>query len=105
MTTDSDWNIFKTIKEKALDRYCERALDNVEKTLWNTQESHHQRLMKLFEQIQETKAQLDEIFEGHSQSRVYFQLLLMRREGLVEDAELDGLSEEILSFTNPDKDK
>lgn len=105
MTTESDWEIFKKIRETALDRYCERALDNVEKTIWNSKESNHQRFLDLYALMNEADEKFSEIFDGHSQSKVYYQLLLMRREGLVDDDELEGLSEAILEFTDPDKDK
>ena len=104
MTTNSDWEIFKVIKEKALDRYCERSLENVEKMIWNSKASNQQRFHDLFDLMQESNVKLGDIFDGHSQSKAYFQLLLMRREGLVEDEELEGLTEEILAFSDPDKD-
>lgn len=104
MTTDSDWKIFKKIKEKALDKYCERALEHVEKTIWNSDATNQERFLALFDFMQESNTKLGDIFDAHSRSRAFFQLLLMRREGLVEDEDLEGLTEEILEFTNPEKD-
>lgn len=104
MTTDSDWEIFKEIKEKAKTRYCERALENVEKTIWNSEATHQERFLDLYVLMIEAEKKMNDIFDVHDPSRIFFQLLLMRREGLVEDDDLEGLSEEILEFSNPEKD-
>jgi len=101
MMKESDWKKFKTVKALALDRFCANALAAFEEALHNSDMTNHQRYLHLYRLVDETDERLGSIFNGHSRSRALLQLLQMRNEGLVEDHELEGISDEFLESTRP----
>ena len=98
---ESDWKKFKKIKERALERFCAEALAEFEEAIRQEGLSNHERYLSLYKLVQDTDKRLSALFDGHSRSRAEQQLFLMRCEGLVEDHELDGMSDEFLKSTEP----
>jgi len=98
---ESDWKKFKKIKEQALDRFCAKALAEFEKTLHNADMTNHERYLHLYRLVDETDNRLGSLFNGHSRSSALIQLLLIRNEGLVDNHELEGMSDEFLESTTP----
>jgi len=47
----ADWNQFKVVREHALERLCERALNNLVKTASDDSESHHERYLQVYKKI------------------------------------------------------
>ena len=89
---ESDWKKFKKIKERALERFCSEALAEFEGAIRKEGLSNHERYLSLYKLVQDADKRLSILFDGHSRSRAELQLFLMRREGLVEDHELEGIS-------------
>ncbi|MGM0553693.1 MAG: hypothetical protein ACQETK_07840 [Pseudomonadota bacterium] len=101
MIKESDWKRFSRLKETALDRYCERALANCRATMEQEARSNHDRFLDLYEQLLEANKRLAFIFDGHARSKALDQFRCMRREGLVEDAELEAFTTEFVEETRP----
>ncbi len=97
--TESDWKEFKDIKEKALERFCDRALVEIKHAIDCENISSHDRYLKIYNLVENTDKRLATIFNGLSRSKATMQLLLIRNEGLVKEAELENLSEEFLMLT------
>jgi hypothetical protein len=45
---ESDWKVFRELREVALERLCERILDEVATVISNSDRTHHQRFGELF---------------------------------------------------------
>lgn len=98
---ESDWQIFKKIKELALERFCAEALADFEEAIAKDDLSNHERYLYLYKLVENSDKQLSILFDGHSRSKAQLQLALIRSEGLVEDHELGGLSDDLLKSTRP----
>lgn len=81
--SESDWKKFKIVKKKALDRFCSKALSEFQDVIANSDESNHSKYLKLYGLVINTDKRLAKIFDNHSRSKAHIQLLLIRREGLV----------------------
>ena len=98
---ESDWKKFKKIKERALDRFCVHALADFEEAIQKEGRSNHERYLCLYKLVDNADERLGILFDQHSRSKAPLQLKLIRREGLVKDRELEGISDELLKFTEP----
>ena len=101
MITESDWKKFKKIKEKALEKYCAETLVECERVITGKGPSNYDRYITLYELVKRSDKKLGAIFDGLSRSRAHPQLMLMRSEGLVEEADLSSLSEGFQASTQP----
>lgn len=98
---ESDWKKFKKIKELALERFCTDAMADFEEAIQKEDLSNHERYLYLYKLVEDADKRLSILFDGHSRSKAQLQLTLIRSEGLVEDYELEGLSDELLKSTEP----
>ena len=44
---ESDWKVFRELRELALERFCERVLDDIEPLRLNTSRNYHERYLAL----------------------------------------------------------
>lgn len=98
---ESDWKKFKKIKELALERFCAEALADFEEAIQKDDLSNHGKYLYLYKLVENADKRLSILFDGHSRSKAQLQLTLIRSEGLVDDHELEGLSDELLKSTKP----
>lgn len=98
---ESDWKKFTKIKTQALEKFCAGILESCENTIQEKETSNHEKYLDLYKLITSSDKQLGQIFNGHSRSSAFLQLMLMRREGLVEERQLEGLSDELLKSLKP----
>ena len=102
---ESDWKIFKQIKQKAFETFCRQALDEFEEVINDSTEHVHDRYLQLYELIQNRDKQMQLLFDDHSRSKAPMQLLMLRSHGLVDEELLGKLSEELHETTDPDRHK
>jgi hypothetical protein len=98
---ESDWKIFKQIKEKAVEQFCHQALEEFEEVINNKTEHVHNRYLMLYKLVQNRDKQMQLLFDDHSRSKAPLQLLAIRGEGLADESLLSKLSEEFLKTTDP----
>lgn len=96
---ESDWKKFKKIKELALERFCAEAMRDFEEAIKKEELSNHGRYLYLYKLVENADKRLSILFDGHSRSKAQIQLMLIRSEGLVDDHELEGMSDELLNAT------
>jgi hypothetical protein len=95
---ESDWKIFRTVRESALDRYCARVLDECRAVIEDNSISNHERYLRLFQLLQERDDELADAFNNPRRSAALIQLAHVCRLGVVTDAELAGFSKETREF-------
>ena len=100
---DSDWKKFKEIKERALEKYCSLILNECEEVVLNKQQHSHERYLYLYNILQNRNKEMALMFDGHSKSRAWLQLIAIRKEGLADEALLDKLSQDFQERTDPKK--
>lgn len=102
MISDSDWKKFKKIKEAALERFCETVLNDVAEGLANKDNpTSHGKYLYLYKLIENYDKQIALLFDSHSRSDATIQLLMLRQEGLVDETDIQGLSDEFKEHTIP----
>ena len=102
---ESDWKIFKQIKENAIELFCSQALEEFEEVITNKNEHVHNRYLLLYKLVQNRDKQMQLLFDGHSRSKAPLQLLAIRGEGLADENLLSKLSGEFLESTDPQRHK
>ena len=98
---ESDWKIFKEIKEAALDKCCSNVLSEVHATISDGTKSNHDRFLELYDLVQANNKDIASIFDGHSRSKASLQTMLMRRHGLISDNLVAKFSPELQENTKP----
>ncbi len=93
----SDWKHFKIIRERALNRLCEQALESVAEIAADGSMTHHERYIQVYDKIQEFDTQIADGFDNLSRSRMLQQLIFMRSRDLVSDSDME-------QFTDSTKD-
>jgi hypothetical protein len=91
--SESDWKLWRRLREEALERYCQKALDDFAK-LKNGEASAHERYLKLYQLVKRRDKKLGEIFDGPSRSNAFFQIALALRARLLSADEMAGFSDE-----------
>lgn len=100
---ERDWKTFRKLKDRALDRYCRQALDEIA-ALCTAQEdglSNHERYLQVFRRVQELDKDLSLAFDDPRRSTMTLLLISMRRLELLTDDELAQFSEGTLWRTRP----
>jgi hypothetical protein len=87
LINESDWKIFKPVREKALERFCERVLDEVVRIRAETGKSHHERYIEIYRLIRERDKELEQVFDHLRRSTAVMQLATFRSLTLITDDE------------------
>jgi len=95
---ETDWKKFKPLREKALERYCERVLKEIDSIKSETDHSRHEMYLKIFAFIEDKDQKLEQIFDGYSRSRALFQLSMFKSEKLLEPADFECFSQETQDY-------
>jgi hypothetical protein len=95
--SEPDWKVFKPLRELALERYCERALAEVERIRANAGKTQHQRYLEIWQILKKWDRELEGIFDYLRRSTALVQLAAFRARGLITD-------EEFMRFSAPTRD-
>ncbi len=86
--SESDWKIFRKVREPALERYCERVLHELDRISSDVSRSHHERYLDVFQFLRDRDELLVRAFDAPSRSRMQEQLAAMHALGLLEADDL-----------------
>ena len=103
LVKESDWKIFKKIKETALDSFCENSLNEISDVIGDKSKPAHERYLLSYRLMQNRDKQLALMFDGLSRSKAKLQLISIRGEGLADENLLKELTPEFLEQTDPEK--
>jgi hypothetical protein len=92
--SESDWRVFRKLREVALERFCERVLRELADMIAEDLTSHHQRYLEVFKLIDQRDDELSRAFNNPRRSAALLQLALIRAHGLITDDELARFSSE-----------
>jgi len=98
---ESDWKIFKKIKENAIQLFCNNALNEFEEIIKDRNENAQETYIFLYRLVINRDKHMAILFDGHSRSKAHLQLLAIRGENLADEKLLSELSEEFLHKTDP----
>ena len=94
---ESDWKAFRELREVALQRFCERVLEELVPLIQDRSRSHHERYLAVFPLIQQRDEQLARAFNDPGRSRMIVQLATIHALGLLSPGELDRFTQQTRS--------
>ena len=101
---ESDWKIFKKIKEEAIDEYCQICLAEYSEIIDDPSKGFHEKYLYLYRLVKNNDKKMELIFgDNTSRSKAFLQLLAIRGEGLGNNELISHLSEEFKEKTNPER--
>ena len=100
---ESDWKIFKRIKDNAINNFCTNTLAELGEVINDDNQSAHERYLLNYKLVINRDKQMGLLFDGQSRSKAPLQLLAIRREGLADEELVSRLSEEFRNQTDPSK--
>ena len=85
---ESDWKLFRELRELALERFCKRVLEELDPLARDGSRTHHERYIDVFGLLKERDGELARAFDDPRRSRMIQQLVTMHTLGLLEADEL-----------------
>ena len=92
----ADWKVFKTIREVALERFCEQVLADVTRIASDAAKTKHQRYLAIYKLTRERDAEIDPIFDTLRRSTAVRQIVSFRLNDLLTAEELRQFSPELV---------
>jgi len=90
--SEADWKTFKRLRERALERFSQRILDESQSICSDPSTSAHARYVQLYQLLQQRDRELASAFDDLRRSTAALCFRQMRHLGLVTDEELTELS-------------
>ncbi len=92
---ESDWRIFRRLRELALERYCQRAIEDVRRAVETKNRGYHERYLRLWKLLRKHDKTIAIAFDDPRRSRAVIQLANIDAEELLTQEELKQFSEEL----------
>jgi len=92
---ESDWKIFRRLRELALERYCQRAIEDVRRVVGSQNRGYHERYLQLWELLKKHDETIEIAFDDPRRSQAVIQLANIDAEELLSQEELQQFSEEL----------
>ena len=90
---ESDWKVFRELRETALQRFCTQVLEDVQKTASDSSQSAHERYLALWQLMDKRDRELDRTFDNPRRSFAAVQLAVICRQGLLKPEEIARFSD------------
>lgn len=95
-TKESDWKVFRRLHSVALERYCQRVLEEV-RLATACNDPYHDCYLKVYRLIQARDKTLARAFDDMRRSTALIQMVTIINEELLTDEELNQFSQEFQS--------
>jgi len=95
---ESDWKVFKRVREAALERFCARVLDEVARINSDNTKSKHERYLAICRLVHERDKEVTPIFDHLRRSTAVTQLCSFRLNDLMTEQELRQFSPELVKL-------
>ncbi len=86
---ESDWKVFRELREVALERFCERILGEAKALASDDSATSHKRFLELYSLVNDRNQDIASSFDAPRRSAMLAQLAHMCRHDLFEPEELD----------------
>lgn len=91
---EADWKVFREIRVRALEGFCERILSDVSRLAGEAGRSSHERYLAVFKLIQKQDKLVVDMFDNPRRSLALLQLARMHSEDLLTEVEFASFSPE-----------
>ncbi|MHC4302568.1 MAG: hypothetical protein ACYS7Y_35355 [Planctomycetota bacterium] len=85
---ESDWKVFRELRDIALERFCKRVFDEIDRFRHDDSQTYHQRYIDLFQSLIDRDVEMARAFNNPRRSTMFLQLVMIHALGLVEPQEL-----------------
>jgi hypothetical protein len=92
---ESDWKVFRRLREPALERYCERVLKDVDRLVHKSGSTYHERYLELWKLLRDRDKTLAVAFDDPKRSQAVIQLANIDAEELLTKDELKQFSDDL----------
>lgn len=92
---ESDWKIFKKVREKALDRFCRRILEECENICRDETKSAHERYGTLYSHLQDRNKEMAKTFDDFRRSTAVLSLMLIHQYDLLTEDEIREFGDDV----------
>ena len=93
---ESDWKVFKPLRELALERFCERVLDEIARVSADATKSKHERYLAIYRLVRDRDKEIDPIFDYLRRSTAFRQICAFRAQALLTEQDLEKLSPDLV---------
>lgn len=97
--SEADWKTYKRIRDQAQDRYAQRVLDDAERLCRNGSMPVQDRYAELSRMVRVRDKEMAGIFDTLRRSSALLCLMMMRRNELVSEEEMQSFSPELQRAT------
>jgi hypothetical protein len=91
---ESDWKVFRRLHGIALERFCQRVIEEVQSVTSSCNDSYHDCYFELFAMIRSRDKQMAEAFNDPRRSTAFILLANIKEQDLLTEEELMQLSPE-----------
>ncbi len=91
---ESDWKLFRQVRTLALDRLCQRILDEVTQIATDTTLTAHNRYLKIFDILKKRDRIVGDCFDMPRRSTAMGQLISICSHGLLTQQEIEQFKPE-----------
>jgi hypothetical protein len=91
---ESDWKILRKLHRIALERFCERVLEEIDRIKSDSTKSFHEKYLDIYDVTRRRDKEMARIFDNLRRSVAFEQLALMKGYGLLTEEELSQFSQE-----------
>jgi hypothetical protein len=91
---EADWKVLRRVHPLALERFCGRALGEIERIMHNGALGHNERYVEIFNLMQRRDGDIARLFDGPRRSRALTMLAHMRSDGVLTEEEFSSLSQQ-----------
>jgi hypothetical protein len=98
---ESDWKVFRPLREVALERFCQRVLAEMRYIASEPEKTSHERFLAVWKVMHDRNDELAAAFDNPRRSVMLEQLTLMRSHKLLTDEEMAQFSDdarEVMQF-------
>jgi hypothetical protein len=97
---EADWRVFRKLHKIALERFCQRVLEEVRVVAGDCDDGYHECYLKLYKLIRSRDKTIAVAFDDPRRSTAFILLAKIVEEGLLTDAELNQFSLEVRERIN-----
>jgi hypothetical protein len=91
---ESDWKLFRRLHTVALERFCQRAIEEINQATSKTTENFHERYLEVFHLIMDRNEEMARAFDDMRRSMAFILLANIKESQLLTDEEFLEFSSE-----------
>ena len=92
---ESDWKLFRRFHRIALERFCQRVIEEVRSATVDCSNDYHDCYLKVFALLRDRDKEIAEAFNDPRRSNAFILLVSIKAKGLLTEEELMQFSPEI----------